>query len=288
MIYPVTDVRSNDQDQIAYAVKAIGRSKHRLAVFLNLHSGRQRIKSVSQIAEEILLSRKRVLEEGKELVHKEIITQTTRDDDIAYERDGFYYAHKKEIVDMVRNPTKAKHYATKYSPKVKVGRVIISAPRASVRTATITVDQIDSFAKVQRISQPPSVPPMSEGRFKRGIQKILGEQGRFKDWGGETSDLYTTRLRLKGVRYPAAIAFKGRATQGALVPGKMGKNGDQIQRLFIEDADIFLVQHHGQITSSVMQLMAVFAQTKSISTGKRILYGVIDGKDSARIIAAYS
>src|SRR5439155_8095269 len=43
------------------------------------------------------LRRKRVLEEAVKLVHKQIVTQTTRDGDIAYQRDNFYYAHRNEI-----------------------------------------------------------------------------------------------------------------------------------------------------------------------------------------------
>ena len=30
---------------------------------------------------------------------------------------------------------------------------------------------------------------MSESDFKNGLQRLLGEGGRFKDWGGEQSDL---------------------------------------------------------------------------------------------------
>jgi hypothetical protein len=43
----------------------------------------------------------------------------------------------------------------------------------------------------------------------------------------------------------------------------MGKNADQIQRLFIEDADVFLQQYGGQIANSVIQQMATYAQAKS-------------------------
>jgi hypothetical protein len=114
-----------------------------------------------------------------------------------------------------------------------------------------------------------------------------GEKGRFKDWGGETSDLWTTKVRHKGRRVACAFAFKGPGTKGALVPGKLGKNGDQIQRLFQEDADIYLVQYVGQIAPSVMVNMAPFAQSKSLSTGRKICYGVVDGNDSARLIDAY-
>lgn len=113
------------------------------------------------------------------------------------------------------------------------------------------------------------------------MKRIIGETGRFKDWGGETSDLYTTRLRVGGGRKAAAFGFKGKALKGVLTPARMGKNGDQIPRLFQEDADVFIVQYAGQIAGSVMQQMAVYAQHKSLATGRTIFYGTMSGQDSA-------
>lgn len=287
MTLPVTDVRSNPQDQIAHAANVVGRSKDRLAVFLEVHRGRKRIKTATEIADATGLKRKRVLEEAKKLVHKQILKQTERDGDVAYERDGFYYAHKRQIVGLAANPKKLKDFPTKYSPRSAGPRVVINAPKALVRTKPITIDDIGSLSRVKRVKQAPATLTMREADFKRGIQKILREPGKFKDWGGETSDLYTTRLRIQGRRHSAAIAFKGRGRQGLLTPGRMGKNGDQIQRLFMEDADVFLVQYGEQIAPTVIQQMAVFAQAKSLATGRVIVYGTIDGHDSARIAQAY-
>lgn len=67
----------------------------------------------------------------------------------------------------------------------------------------------------------------------------------------------------------------------------MGKNGDQIQRLFMSSAEVFIVQYWDQIDESVIQQMTEFAKAKSVSEGKEILYGVIDGHDSNRLIKAY-
>jgi hypothetical protein len=128
---------------------------------------------------------------------------------------------------------------------------------------------------------------MGENKFKVGVQRIVGQGGNFKDWGGETSDLFTTKLKVKGSRKAAAFAFKGKGLKGVLTPARMGKNGDQIQRLFIEDADVFLLQYGGTIAPSVTQQMATYAQSKSLTTGRLIRYGIIDGADSARLVAAY-
>lgn len=287
MTLPVTDVRSNPNDQIAYIAKILGRAKQRTAVFLFIHRGKKKIKTVTEIAKGTKLSRKRVLEEGKILNHKQVVKQHKLDGDIGYERDPFCYAHKAKIAALARSPAKLKALPTKYSPKIVGVKVMIAAPKAFVRTATITIDQIDSFARVKKVKGTPPAVTMSESRFKQGVQRVVGDKGRFKDWGGEQSDLWTTRARFKGKRVPIAFAFKGPGTKGLLTPGRLGKNGDQIQRLFIEDADIYLVQYVGQIAPTVLQQMASFAQNKSVATGRKIFYGVVDGDDSARLVAAY-
>lgn len=94
----VTDVRGGAEHQISEAAKALGRAPQRRAVFLEMHRGKKRIKTASEIAESIDLPRKRVLEEAVKLAHKQIITQTVRDGEIAYERDNFYYVHQSEIL----------------------------------------------------------------------------------------------------------------------------------------------------------------------------------------------
>jgi hypothetical protein len=128
---------------------------------------------------------------------------------------------------------------------------------------------------------------MAESRFKNGIAKILGEGGKFKDWGGERNDLYTNRVRISGHRLPAAFAFKGMGTRGILTPRLMGKNGDQIQRLFKTTACVFIVQYWGQVAESIVEQMAEFAKAKSATEGSLVFYGVIDGGDSNRLLKAY-
>src|SRR6185295_12813187 len=109
----------------------------------------------------------------------------------------------------------------------------------------------------------------------------------FQDWGGEKNDLYTTKLKYKGQRRAIAFAFKGPGMQGVLTPGKLGKNGDQIQRLFLSPAEIFIVQYHGAIAQSVVEQVQAFASLDSIREGKRIYYGIIDGDDTNRLIMSY-
>jgi len=124
--------------------------------------------------------------------------------------------------------------------------------------------------------------------IKRGFQKITGEPGKSTDWGGERSDLFTTRMWIGGRRRHTAIAFKGKGLKiKRLTPRHMGKNGDQIQSLFTTPAEVFLLQYWRQIDQTVIEQMEVFAKVKSLSDGRKVYFGIIDGDDSARLIQAY-
>jgi hypothetical protein len=128
---------------------------------------------------------------------------------------------------------------------------------------------------------------LSEDEFKNGVKTILGELSVFKDWGAESSDLYSSHAKMNGKRLAVAFAFKGPGKPGKFVPAKMGKNGDQIQRMFRQDADIFFARHHGQIDPSVLEQMQTHAIAKSHYTKQQVYYGVIDGADSERLRLAY-
>ncbi len=99
--------------------------------------------------------------------------------------------------------------------------------------------------------------------------------------------MFSTRLVIGNKRKTVAIALKGQATKGVLTPKKMGTNGDQIQRLFRAPAEVFLVGYWNEIDETVVELMKVFATTKSYSEGRKIFFGIIDGQDMARLMAAY-
>ena len=70
------------------------------------------------------------------------------------------------------------------------------------------------------------------------------------------------------------------------MPGKMVKNGDQIQRLFDSPAEVFLIQYEGEIEESVVSLMERLATAKSILHGS-VYYGIIDKDDTYRLRIAY-
>ncbi len=286
----VSDVRSNPADQIAHAVEELGRAKQRIAVFKAIYLGKKRVKTVNEIATATALDRVRVLQEGKRLADNQIVKQIRAAGMTAYEKDPFYSAQKKKILRLVQDPVAFDSFPTKARPRAALPKdVTIRIPRPRIQLRYITVDDIDSFSRVKKVRiEPGDYTAIPETRFKKGIAKILGESGRFRDWGGERNDLYTSRVRISGRRYTAAFAFKGPGTRGILTPGKMGKNGDQIQRLFKTTASVFVVQYWGQVAESVAEQMEEFAKAKSSIEGVVVFFGVIDGDDSNRLLHAYS
>ncbi|MGO8917179.1 MAG: hypothetical protein ACLQJR_14835 [Stellaceae bacterium] len=284
----VTDSLSNSPEQIEIAAKTLGRNKARRAVFDAIYHHKSQIKTVGKIAQVTRLKRMRVLQEGRHLAQKGLVRQTKKDGDTAYEKIGFFHAHKRQILALAANPRKLAKLPTKRMVVVALPRTV-SIPSTGAMVRRITIDDIETFARVKKLRISGSLPAsLSEKRFKLGIQAIIGEPGEFKDWPGEKSDLYSTRVKINGRRLAAAFAFKGPGEKRKLVPGRMGKNGDQMPRLFQEEADIFFVQHWREIDPSVIDLMRNLAIAKSVTTGKRIFYGVIDGQDSERLRLAYA
>jgi hypothetical protein len=140
---------------------------------------------------------------------------------------------------------------------------------------------------VRKVKLAPGFIRIKEKEFKSGVQKILGQPGKFQDWGGEKNDLLTTRLYFGGKRIAAAFAFKGRGMTGELTPAKMGANGDQIQRLFESAAQLFILQYWAAINERVREQIRAFATITSLQRGEKIYYCLIDGVDTARLIQAY-
>ena len=289
MSISVSDVRSNFQDQMANVARVLGRSEDRKKVFRALHTGKKRIKTVTELEELTGLRRIRVLQEAKVLANNHIVKSARVGNELAYEKDPFCVANKEKILKLADNPKALSEFATKVTPKLAdVTEISIRLPKQAVNVKQLNIDDIDSFAKVRDEPFAKVNFPVEEKAFKEGLQKVLGEEGTFQDWGGEIDDLYSTRLIVKGQRMSAAFGLKGRGTKGILTPGKMGKNGDQIQRLFRAPAEVYIVQYWGQIDQSVIEQMQAFATAKSASEGGRVQYGVIDGQDTNRLTRAYS
>jgi hypothetical protein len=283
---PVADRAANKNELIAQAAEVIGGGQRR-EVYKAIYHHKSKVKTVAQIASATKLTRQQVLNAGKKLADAEIVHQT-KTSETAYEQIPFYQTNKQKIFSLT-DPKKRAVYPTKRNPGggAQLPK-IIRLPTAGAKIKRVTIDDIDSLAKVKRVKAKSYLADtLSEDDFKQGMKKVLGELGVFKDRPDETSDLYSSHASMKGKRRAVAFAFKGPGLKGKLVPGKMGRNGDQIQRLFREDADIYIAQHCRQIDPSVVQQMQAHAVARSVLTGNLIYYGVIDGTDSERLRLAY-
>jgi hypothetical protein len=287
LLTSVTDVRSNSNDQIAYAAKVLKSSLRLRKMFEAICKGGKKPKTVSRLMTLTDYTQVAVLQLGGRLSDEQLVHKTKVGKETAYEKDRFYTANRKKILRYATNPSSLRKLPTKVSPSIAGGGSFSVVVRGrKVRIAPITIDDIDHFAKVRKV-RPGPPQRISEKAFKDGIQKLIGERGKFQDWGGEPNDLFTTRMKVNGKRIATAFAFKGPGTSGILTPAKLGKNGDQIQRLFKAPADIFIVQYHDQVGQAVVEQLKAFATINSVHEDKKIWYGVIDGGDTLRLLAAY-
>ncbi|GAA5124744.1 hypothetical protein GCM10023339_46740 [Alloalcanivorax gelatiniphagus] len=122
-----------------------------------------------------------------------------------------------------------------------------------------------------------------ERTVKETLARVLGEPVIPKDWGGEQSDLWTTRLRVDDRDHTAAFLLKGPAGGAYSRPmtiAMLGKNGDQLQRLASTPAEVLVLQHCHEIRPEVV------AMIRSLASDFRSVrrYMVLDGYDSYSIL----
>lgn len=150
-------------------------------------------------------------------------------------------------------------------------------------------DSIENFSRVRQVPPPRSKKELEQLRdipeqdIKRAVAEIIGEQAVPKDWGGEKSDLFSDWVTIDGERLSTAFAFKGPAKFRPMTMADLGKNGDQINRLFDEPAELLVLQHCHEITTPVRDTMRAFAQ----QMGNPRLFCLINGYDTLRLLKAY-
>jgi hypothetical protein len=159
----------------------------------------------------------------------------------------------------------------------------------------LSIDEIDSFQKVQQIDFAAVAHLLNqygyfdstEDEIQRALEQILSEPFHKEDWAGETNDLYSSSVIVKGARMPTAFLLKGRGLRNKVMKiADCGKNGDQILRLFDSPAHLFVVQFVGQIDESVIRDVEGKVELLR-SKGKPAWYCVINGQDTARLLHAY-
>ena len=150
-------------------------------------------------------------------------------------------------------------------------------------------DQIDNFSNIcnfnGRLTKKSldTLREIPEKDVKQAFAEIIGEPHVPKDWGGETSALFSTYVTLDGKRISTAFAFKGPSKFRPMAMAELGKNGDQVSRLFSEPADLYVLQHCHQVTNDVRATMRAFSQ----QMGRTRLFCIIDGFDTIRILESY-
>lgn len=290
----VNDFLSNVNENIEVAAKTLAKSPQRQKVFDAVYTGKKKVKTVADISAGTQLTEKQVLMAGKVLYNHGLVEVVRPKGRIAYQKRDHIHHYKNKILSLARSKAKLAVYPTKRKPAGTAARmpavmtlkVVTKGLGSKVRQ--ITIDEISSFSKVKPVTASEYISDsISEATLRDAIKGILGELGKFKDWGGEQSDLFSSQLRLSGRRRVAAFAFKGPGMTGKLTPGKMGKNGDQIQRLFGAPAEVFIVQYGGQVLQSVYDDMKEHAYAKAAFTGGDVYWGVIEGTDSHRLLLAY-
>lgn len=161
------------------------------------------------------------------------------------------------------------------------------------RPPLISIDAIDSFKAVTSVD-PRDVAdlaaaklPIPEEKVKEYISRIIGEPYIEKDWGGELSDIATTRVELGGNRVPAAFLLKGQAAPMNLRPRHLGANADQIRRLSKVEADLYVVQHVGSIDVAVRDMLRDMVVARRAEGRESAVGSAWDGADCARLFVAH-
>ena len=164
----------------------------------------------------------------------------------------------------------------------------LSLPFASI--LELQPNDIEQFADMDRTWMPSKnefarLADIPEHKVKELICRLLGEHDVFKDWGGEESDLFSDRLLVAGERKTGAFLLKGPAKFHPMTPRDLGKNGDQIYRLFNIPAKIYVIQHCHNIGAAVRKTMEAYALHRSLTAPCR--YVIMDGTSTAQLLRAH-
>lgn len=174
----------------------------------------------------------------------------------------------------------------------ELARALHGLDVASSRPELIAIDDIDSFCRaaevpastVVAISRPLELP---EREVKRLVAEIIGEPYAGADWGGEADDLSSDRVLLGSKRVPTSFIFKGPAKPGTLTLATLGRNGDQLDRMLEQPADLFVVQHCNAVSAAVRRHLRRGIIALRATGNKRAVGSVWDGSDCARLFAAH-
>jgi hypothetical protein len=286
-----TEFSATSEETIQKIATDLSGSERKYRVFRAVYSGGNKPKDADALAVLTDLDRVSVLQLATPMAHQQYFEPLKHNGRVAFKKYKHINAVKHRILQLARNPKKLKQHVSARTPRQTILVQVDSRKRTEINVKEIFIDDIEEFKLVENLkpAQLPNLDPLRlpEKIFKYGVASILGNKGKFQDWGGEKNDLYTSNVTIAGQRKSTAFAFKGPATSPPLTIAKLGKNGDQIPRLFSTTADVFLVQFEGTIDEAVKHEMMTHAIRRSHETGNEILYGLIPLEDSHRLRAKY-
>lgn len=159
-----------------------------------------------------------------------------------------------------------------------------------VPTLELRPEEIEQFAGMDETWSPSQtefkrMTMVSEQVVKDLICRLLGEYSVPSDWGGEESDVLSANLLVASHRNTGAFLLKGPARFHPMKPTDLGKNGDQLYRLFNIPAQIYVVQHCHAIGAAVRKQTEAFALARSFVSPCRIVF--MDGFTTARLLRTH-
>lgn len=170
---------------------------------------------------------------------------------------------------------------------------VVSVANAANRDR-LHVEDVDSFARVRDVTPAMVATKMdrgfldiSEDAVQFALEQVLDVPFHKKDWGGEFCDAYTANAKVNGQRRTTAFLLKGPGIgKKEMTIADCGTNGDQLVRLFMLPADLFVIQYVGPI--SELLIADVQGKINELrSQGRDVHFLIIDGQDTARFLMAY-
>lgn len=285
MINRFTDSLSHNPNQISTAAELIGSSEYKRAVFERVCFGKRKEVSIDQIVFETRLPRRQLMNAANFLADNGIIEQE-KEHVTTYKKNCPLCNQRAKVLSLSGNEVKKANFRKKFLGKED--KIIVKIyNKKTVNATQISIENIDQFKKIKSTPNQTYM-DLKEKDVKEKLSKILKEKGEYNDWGGEFYDL-STYVKINGKRLRAVFALKGRGKKiNKLRLKDMGKNGDQIDRMFMADAQVFFVQFVRQVGEDIFISLKTNAMNKSFMTGRQIYYGVIDGNDTARIFKTFS
>lgn len=291
-IQHTTEFSATSEETIQKIATELSTSDRKYRVFQAVYSGGNKPKDAAALAEATSLTEMVVLQLATPMAHQQYFEKLKHDGRVAFKKYQHINAVRDKIFRLAKNPGQLKKHLSSRTPRQTILVQVDSRKRTEISVREVFIDDIEELKDVRSL-KPANLPAMNPPRlpekiFKYGVASALGNTGKFQDWGGEKNDLYTSHVTIGARRISTAFAFKGPATAPPLTIAKLGKNGDQIPRLFSTTAEAFFVQFEGEIEEAVKSEMLTHAIRKSHETGKEILYGLIAIEDSHRLRAKYA